>query len=216
MKPRTIMAEQNDGNEELWNSPKDRWSRKAKHPLQGSSRANFDESWEKGDIAIYENTEVEISIPRGPNSTIGILLNGETRMVRESMLRRIDEGVLGAMQPLSPINRMMQLAGLSVPTVIDPTQPNASIEAKFHLNETDATNMFDGLFKANVSGEFKNNPPAARLATIGQILVSLNSQISEIGDEIDTGTRSRLDVVPGIGAKMIDSARKMLNPQNKE
>jgi hypothetical protein len=112
---------------------------------------------------------------------------------------------------------MMQLAGLSVPTVIEPSTDAVEIaEDSKQIQEADATNMFDGLFKANASGEFKNNPPAARLATIGQILVSLNSQIEQLGDEIDPGTKSKLDAVLGIGAVMISSARKMLNPQNAE
>lgn len=203
MKPQSIMVEQNDGQETPWNSSEDRWSRKAKHPMNLPSKTSIENDWERGDLAIYEGKEVTIAVPQGPNSTVGVLINGKTRMVLESKLSRIDEGVIGGLQPLSPINRMMQLAGISVPTVIG---------EEMEIMEADTTNMFNGLFKANMVGEFKNNPEAARLATIGQIMVGLESQAEELRGKVSQDLEKKINTVVGLGASLMSAARTMLKP----
>ena len=222
MRPNRIMAEQNDGNEELWNSTRDRWSRKAKHPMPAHARAEISNDWQKGDLAIYEGKEVEVTISCGPNSTVGIMIDGKTRMVRESKLARIEEGVMGGMQSLNPINRMMQLAGISAPLVIGPSEPDINLseneidEEREILAEADPTNMFNSLFKANMGGEFRNNPDAARIATVGQIMVGLESQIAELRGKVDPNLENKLNIAPGLGALLIKTAREKIKPQPAE
>lgn len=207
VKPQHIMAEQNDGNEALWNSVNDRWSRKAKHQMNLPSKESIDRDWEKGEIAIYEGVEVEISIPNGPNSSVGIILDGRTKMVRESKLVKINEGVLGGMTPLSPINRMMQLAGISSPLTIESKlDKDAGLTSEELMLEAD---MFSGLFNKHFLGDFKNNATAARIATIGDIMVSLEIQIEQIKGKVDPALYDKISMAAGIGMLLKKEAEKM-------
>lgn len=212
---RRIMAPQGTSNEVLWNSVHDRWSRSAKHPLQVSEAANMIENiWEKGDVVNYNGEDVTVEIPVGPNNTVGIIYEGKLKMVLNESL---SESVMGGMKPLNPINRMMQLAGLSVPTIIE---PSLSVTEDFNtsiteiIEETDATNMFQQLMKANISGEYRNNPGAARLATVGQVLIGLNTVIADMKakNEIPEDIVSKIDAAVGLGAYLVQSAKKMLQP----
>ena len=95
MKPKRIMAEQGNGNEALWNTQNDRWSRKAKHHMNLKEKEDsLDEFWEKGDLAIFEGEAVEVVIPNGPDSTIGVLIEGKTRMVMKKKLSRQLKNIL--------------------------------------------------------------------------------------------------------------------------
>lgn len=207
MKPPRIMAEQNDGSEELFNSHKDRWSRNAKHHIPVSEKKNLTDQWAKGDLAIFEGQEVEIVIPRGPNATIGICINGKTKMVQHSHLTKLDEAVMGGIQSVNPINRMMQLAGISNPTVMVPSEEQ--VQESEILNEADPTNMFNALMKANIAGEYKNNPDAARIATVGQIMVGLESIIAPLRTKMQPDMLNKLDVAVGLGAALIKTAQGM-------
>lgn len=216
MKVRRIMAPQDSTNEALWNSTRDRWSRKAKHPLQIYEAETMNENtWEKGDIANYKGEDVVIEIPNGPNNTVGIVYEGRVKMVLNNAL---SESVMGGMQPLGPINRMMQLAGLSVPTIIE---PNNNVTETEELNdiekleEADTTNMFQQLEKANYSGEYRNNPGAARLATIGQVLMGLNTIVDAMkkNNELPAEVAPKIDMAVGLGAFLQQTAKKMLVPK---
>lgn len=215
MKTRKIMAPQNSSDDALWNSDKDRWSRKAKHPMNLSEKADVtDTAWLKGDKALYNDQEVEIMVVSGPRNTVGIMYEGHMTMVNAKSLRKLDESVMGGLTALSPLNRMMQLAGISSPSIISPTtesENEISSEAEI-IEEADTTNMFEALFKANFGGEYRNNPEAARLATIGQVLVGLQSQISPLQGKIDPGLQEKLNVAMGLGASLISSAKSMLKP----
>lgn len=214
MKPQRIMAEQNDGSEELYNSHKDRWSRNAKHQLPLAEKHNLINQWKKGDIALFEGHQVEIVIPRGPNSTVGIMYNGQTKMVTETNLQKIDEAVMGGLMAVSPLNRMMQLAGISNPTTMSPAQDTV-METEL-LNEADPTNMFNGLMKANLSGEYKNNPDAARVATVGQIMVGLESVIAPLRTKMEPDMLKKLDVAVGLGAALVKTAKEMTQAKAEE
>ncbi len=180
MKPPHIMAEQNDGKEELWNTTGDRWSRKAKHQMNTLQKALISDDWEQGDKAIYEGVEVEIKIPRGPNSTVGILFEGKTKMVSEAKLERIDEWVMGGVQSLSPINRIMQLAGISTPVLvgheIEQDVSEQQVPEEEVLVEADP---FKSIMDQNVRKYANKASPeaAASLATIGEIMVMLKDQV---------------------------------------
>jgi hypothetical protein len=209
VKPQHIMVEQNDGNEALWNSVNDRWSRKAKHAMNLPAKESVDRDWEKGEIAIYEGERVEISIPNGPNSSVGIIIEGRTKMVRESKLVKLEEGVMGGMTPLNPINRMMQLAGISSPTIVEPTVSENDESASADEEIISEADMFSGLFNKHFLGDFKNNAIAARVATIGDIMVGLESQIRELNGKIPPDLYSKVETAAGIGMLLKKEAEKM-------
>jgi hypothetical protein len=204
MKPMKIVAEQTNEDLVLWNTENDRWSRKAKHQLR-INEVDTEQciTWEKGDIAVYESHAVEVTVPKGPNGTIGILFEGRTKMVLVSRLERLDEGVLGGMQPLNPINRIMQLAGIGTPTIVEPVVETEEIE------EADSTNMFQQLFNANLNGEYRNNPDAARLATIGQIMVGLESQVEPLRGKVTSDLENKINMAVGLGAALMTAAKSM-------
>jgi len=106
--------------EGLYDSRQDRWSRRAKrHFSQAELRnlENADRIFEERETVIYQNTEVKVKIPEGPRQTVGILFEGKLRMVAKSDLTKLDEMVMG-MTSLSPINRMMQLAGVEPKEIV--------------------------------------------------------------------------------------------------
>jgi hypothetical protein len=85
----------------------DKFGRGAKH------KPRFDEEI---DFAIGEDVMVgdiagQVKIPRGPNGTIGVIMNGQLEMVSETEVSHLNEGVMG-MQPVNPLFRLRELAGL--------------------------------------------------------------------------------------------------------
>lgn len=200
-----ILVEQNDGNEVAYNSHKDRWSRKAKHQIPLSEKSDVKERYYKGDVAIYENSAVEVIIDTDKNYLTGIKVDGKLKMVPDNKLVRLEENVLGGLQSVTPLNRIMQLAGLSTPVVMGDDANSEQLD-----EAQDPTNMFEGLYKANLAGEFKNNPDAARIATVGQIMVGLNSVIEPLRDKVDPAVMSKLNVAVGLGAALIKQSREML------
>lgn len=213
MKPKHIMAEQSDGHEELWNSVDDQWSRKAKYPIRPRDVSNLT-TWEIGETVLFEGIETQIVIPTGPHRTIGIKINGKTKMVSESKVSKLDEtmGVTGSVKSIEPLNRIKQLAGIEVPVQQKGTsiQPGTVVqENEPPLIEEDATDMFEQLYKANFAGEYKNNPAAARIATIGQILVGLATQVKNVTPSVSQDLVTKLNVVPGLGALLLKQANTM-------
>ena len=104
-----------DESVDLYDSRKDRWSRRAKrHFSKAEIAAIVSEStveFEIDEVVLYENQEVQIRIPNGPGHTAGIMLEGSLKMVSKDALTKLDEMVMG-MTTLEPIARMMQLAGI--------------------------------------------------------------------------------------------------------
>lgn len=202
-----------DESEGLYNTVDDRWSRRAKHHLSKSDIANATETSEfaQGEKAIYENQEVEVRIPIGPNGTAGIMIEGHLRMIDRKKLMPIEEGVLGGLQQLSPLNRIMQLAGLENNTV----ETAIEIEETETLNEDDsAGTMFNQLYQKNSTGQFKNNPEAARVATVGQVLAGLQSMLDDLPNDLPGNiNKNQLKMVPGMGASLLDAAKKMIAAQ---
>jgi hypothetical protein len=228
MKPPHIMADQNNGNEALWNTTEDRWSRKAKHHLNLPAKAAIVNDWERGDIAIYEGQEVEISIPKGPNASVGIIVDGRTRMVREHKLTKIKEGVMGGMQPLNPINRMMQLAGISSPTIMEPTVAEEAADdhvSKAQKSPQDPDEFSEIVAEADASQssiqklidsaeklpQFSGNREAARLYAIGGILSAMSNEIKANPPQTVIGQQhaKELSTIALMGVDLIKAAQDM-------
>ena len=94
-------------------SRKDAFSRNAKH--KGKHFEEIEESaFSQGESVTFEGHECPVHIPAGPNGTVGIIVDGKVRMVSESDITRIDEGVLG-MTKVDPLYRLRELAGFKSP-----------------------------------------------------------------------------------------------------
>lgn len=211
MRKKKIMTQIDiDETEGLYNTSADRWSRRAKHHLSKTDIVNSTDTSDfyQGEMAFYEGHEVEVRIPLGPNNTAGIMLEGHLKMVDRKKLYRLDESVMGELQPLMPLNRIMQLAGLEH----SGTAVSQEEETLSEANESGT--MFNQLYQKNVAGEYKNNSDAATMATIGQILSSMQTMIDKLPDDLDSNiNKSQLKAVPGIGVELINTAKKMIQPK---
>ena len=63
-------------------------------------------------MVVYANQLVEVSVPRGPNRTVGVIVNGQTRMVGRSEISRLTEHVITMVQ-MPSLGRLQQLAGVA-------------------------------------------------------------------------------------------------------
>lgn len=211
-KPKITTEVDLDETEGLYNSTADRWSRRAKHHLSKNELQSAADVFEfvKGEHAVYEGKEVEVRIPVGPNGTAGVMLEGHLKMVKRDMLTKLDEsmGIVSAMTPLGPLNRIMQLAGLEHSGAVTETVETEELD--------EDANMFDNLYKANLNKpEWKNNPDATKVATIGQILASMQELINALPQNLPNGVSTRLHTVPAIGAELIKAAQTMTKVGNE-
>ena len=131
------------------------------------SRDTGDYVFESGDLVRYRDVDATVEIPNGPNNTIGIMIEGKMRMVNAGDITKIEEGVMGMMTNLSPINRVMQLAGISAPF---------NIEAQEPLTEDSSSTMFDQLIQQNQS-QFGEDADSARIYAIGAVLAMIAEQL---------------------------------------
>ena len=201
------------GNEGLYETAVDRWSRNAKHQLTKAELINTPEEqqFDENETVIYEGQEVTVKIPLGPKGTAGIMYEGHLKMVHHSKLTKLDEGVMGGVQTMTPINRIMQLAGLEHTGVVAVEETELAEE---QLDEDGAGNMFNQLLTKNQNDpKYKNNPEAAKIATVGQVLAGLQSVLKEIPSDLPSGIANQLQMVPGIGASLITAASQMTKPK---
>lgn len=89
---------------------RDTWDRSAKHKKQDVEDLK-ENSFAQGEIVMFGENEVPVHIPAGPNGTIGLLVDGKVKMVREGDITRMDEGVMG-MTRIDPLYRLRELAGI--------------------------------------------------------------------------------------------------------
>lgn len=213
-KPKITTEVDLDETEGLYNSTADRWSRRAKHHLSKNELLSAADTFEfvKGETAVYEGHEVEVRIPVGPNGTAGIMLEGHLKMVKRSSLDRLDENysLVSGVKPLGPINRIMQLAGLEHSGAVTESEP-VSEETIEEVGGSGT--MFDQLYKANLNNPaYKNNPDAAKVATVGDVLAGLQSIIDGLPDNLPGNVSTQIKMVPGIGANLIKTATAMTKP----
>lgn len=79
--------------------------RDAKH------KSKIDEDLAVGDTVVYNGEKFEVKINKGPKETIGLDIDGKTKMVEKDKTKKVNEGVLG-MTSLDTLNRLRQLAGI--------------------------------------------------------------------------------------------------------
>lgn len=200
------------GNEGLYETTIDRWSRNAKHQFNKAELASTPEEpqFDENETVMYEGQEVTVKIPLGPKGTAGIMFEGHLKMVHHSKLTKLDEGVMGGVQTMTPINRIMQLAGLEHTGVVAVEETELAEE---QLDEDGAGNMFNQLLTKNQNDpKYKNNPEAAKIATVGQVLAGLESVLKDIPADLPSSIANQLQMVPGIGASLITAASQMTKP----
>jgi hypothetical protein len=196
----------------LYETNVDRWSRNAKHHFAKSelASANYQPIFEKGDIALYEGKEVHVKIPSGPKNTIGIMVENNLKMVHQSKVTKLDEMVMGGIQSLNPINRIMQLAGL------EHTGYVKNLEEESIINEADAAGMLQQLVtSAQSMPQYKNNYDAVRLYVIGSILSEIQKDLNT--NKLQTaGAQAKLtelNTLGTIGADLIKTAQSLTQAQ---
>jgi hypothetical protein len=197
------------GAEGLYETTADRWSRNAKHHLGKAEIASAVDLpvLAEGDIVIYNGQQVKVKIPAGPKNTAGIMVEGHLKMVHQSQLTAIEEGVMGGLQALTPLNRMMQLAGLEHSGAVNP-----EIIAEDMLEEADAAGMMDQLVQsAENMPQYKGNNEAARLYVMGTLLSAIFQNVSKekLQTVVGQGKMKELTPLGAIGADLIKTAQEM-------
>lgn len=87
-----------------------------KHKLQKKELGEEDDTaavFSIGDEVLVDGEEATVKIPQAPGGTVGVMINGELKMVdkKTSNITKVDEGVLG-MTAMPGLNRIKELAGM--------------------------------------------------------------------------------------------------------
>jgi len=200
-----------EGNDGLYETTVDRWSRNAKHQIAKSELLNAGDEikFDVGETVLYENREVTVKIPLGPKGKTGVMINGQLKLVSQSKLSKLEENVMGGMQSITPINRIMQLAGLSSTTLMEPVNEEV-------LNEADASDMMTQLVTAAMNlPQYKGNAEAARLYVIGSILSAIYQDITtnKFQTVAAQGKMQELNAIGPMGADLIKTSQTMTQGQ---
>jgi len=78
-----------------------------------------------GDPVAVDGEEATVKVPSGPGDTVGVLINGELKMVDKKSVHPLNEGVLGmtampGLKPSGDLQRIRELAGLPADSMDDP------------------------------------------------------------------------------------------------
>jgi hypothetical protein len=201
------------GAEGLYETTVDRWSRNAKHHLSQAEKASAPlvPVFEEGEIALYEGRETVVKIPQGPMNTVGILQQGQLKMIHESkLLKRVEEGVMGGVKPMPAINRIMQLAGLEH-TGATVTEETPVVEEAALLEAMSNDMLTNLVTSAENMPEYKGNAEAARFYAIGSVLAMLGKSLQSHPPQtvVGQGKAKELNVVAAMGADLIQTAHKL-------
>jgi hypothetical protein len=196
------------GAEGLYETNVDRWSRNAKHHFAKSElvSANDQPEFEEGDVALYEGKEVSIKIPMGPKKTIGIMVENHLKMVHQSKVIKLEEMVMGGIKSVTPLNRIMQLAGLQHSGAVE------HIVEDEVLTETDAEGMLKQLVVAAQNmPQYKNNTDAAKLYVIGSVLSQIATDLNNTKFQTAGAQAKITELQPlgALGADLIKTAQTL-------
>lgn len=207
-----------NGEEGLYETTIDRWSRNAKHQLSKSELASASDivTFEEGENALYDGHTVEIKIPQGPKGTMGIIFEGQLKMVHHTKIKKLDEGVMGGVQTMTPINRIMQLAGLEhtgAVTTDDVSIEENEITTEEVITEADPTGVFKQLIDS-VPQQFRDNKEAARLYVIGSLMsvIAKDLQTTPLQTKAGIDKMKSLKLVGPIGADLIKTSETLVKP----
>jgi hypothetical protein len=207
-----------NGEEGLYETNVDRWSRNAKHQLTKADLANVTDvaQFEEGDMVVYEGKEVQVKIPQGPKGTTGIMFEGHLKMVQSDKLSILDEAVMGGVQTMSPINRIMQLAGLEHSGAVSSDVVETVVNEEV-INETDAAGMMTQLVTSAMNQpQYKNNEEAARLFVIGSLLSQIYKDVTnnKLQTVVGQSKMTELNPLGAMGADLIKTSQTLAQGQS--
>ena len=158
----------------LYDTDEDRWSRNAKRHFSKADLQNVlakqqQQEFDLNESVTYQGRQAVVRILRGPNNTVGIMMEGRMRMVKRADIVKLDEGVLGSMTGLEPLNRVMQLAGIA-------GAYNTGELGEHMIVEDETEQTFSNLSRENLN-QVNQNQQCARLYTVGQMLVAISKQL---------------------------------------
>lgn len=133
----------------------------------------------------------------------------------------LTEGIMGFVKPIDTIGRMMQLAGVS--NYETPVEETTTVEntEKEEVTEVIITEdaLTTQLINSNMNGEFKDNPVAAKVAAIGQLMVAAGPLVEQINASADNKVTpdmmNKLKAAVALGAMFITNARTMVNSKTE-
>lgn len=161
-------------------SRRDSWSRNAKH-----KKPQVDEStFSQGETVGYNGEEYPVHINNGPNSTIGLLIDGRVRMVKESEVTRIDEGILG-MTKIDPLYRLRELAGVKSNNKIVEDEPALAIagDDDFEIEDDTDDAMGDELAFDTQTGDLGDD---MGIDTDAEVMDPMAGPVDDMGmDDMD-------------------------------
>jgi hypothetical protein len=113
-----------------------------------------------------------VYLPNGPDNTVGVKIQGKSKMVDRKRVRRLEEGVLG-MVSVPAIERMQQLAGL---------QPAGNDVAQHRDRDTDpCTAAQQAMGALDVVATMLPNIRLADLKLVRQRLLDLQNEMNQTG-----------------------------------
>lgn len=215
-KPKTLKRHAQIGESDeqvgLYDTDQDRWSRHAKRHFSKADLQNVMAEqcleFDLNESVTYLGKQAVVRIPNGPNNTVGIMMEGRMRMVQRSDVTKLEEGVMGSMTELAPLNRVMQLAGIAGAYNTTGTQDQFIVE-----DETDT--FFTNLSRENLS-HVNQNAECARLYTVGQLLMAISKQLdpnSYDSTAIKTALSKQnlVNTLGPLGASFIKQAEELSN-----
>jgi hypothetical protein len=132
---------------------------------------------ETGEVRREDGT---IYLPNGPHDTVGVKIQGKSKMVKRDKLRKLEENVLG-MVAMPNLERMQQLAGLPPgmpPAAMQPTPEIAVNDAG--ATETDSCEAAQHAMQAlDVVQAVLPNVRLADLKAIRQRILNLQASMNE-------------------------------------
>lgn len=122
-----------------------------KHKLQKKELGEEDDTaavFSLGDEVLVDGEEATVKIPQAPGGTVGVMINGELKMVdkKTSNITKVEEGVLGMTQ-MPGLTRIKELAGMGrgEPAPLDFNEP--APEGPLPSPEADMTDPVDAEFE---------------------------------------------------------------------
>lgn len=122
-----------------------------KHKLQKKELGEEDDTaavFSLGDEVLVDGEEATVKIPQAPGGTVGVMINGELKMVdkKTSKITKVEEGVLGMTQ-MPGLTRIKELAGMGrgEPAPLDYDEP--APEGPLPSPESDMTDPVDAEFE---------------------------------------------------------------------
>ena len=131
-----------------------------------------------------------------------------TALEQDMKTNKIEEGVLGAVQAMPVINRIMQLAGLE--------HSGAMVAETAVLSEDDAGGMLDRLVdQAQNMPQYKGNQEAARFYVIGSILSVIAQDLAARPPQTSVGQQKMqsFSLLGPLGADLMKTADDLSKAQ---